>query len=59
MSTEDTTGNEAPEHLREQDDDADDVAGHKASFSADPDFSHNLGVDRPEGGDEGSSEKHT
>jgi hypothetical protein len=58
MSTEDTDGNEALERLRRQDDESDDAVGHKAGLSADPDFSHNLGVDRPEGEDDGAVEKH-
>jgi hypothetical protein len=57
MTTEDQ-GNEASERARNDEDESDDVAGHKASFGADPDFSHNLGVDRPESDEEGAVEKH-
>ena len=58
MSTEDTTGNEPPKRFARQDDESDDASGHKADQSEDPDFSHNLGADRPESDDEGTVEKH-
>jgi hypothetical protein len=58
MSTEDTRGNEPPKRFARQDDEPDDAAGHKADVSEDPDFSQNLGVDQPDGDDEGTAEKH-
>ncbi|MGA7988445.1 MAG: hypothetical protein WCB51_08615 [Candidatus Dormiibacterota bacterium] len=57
MSTEDTSGDEAPERFRRQDDEPDDTEGHRAGLSSDPDFSHNLALGRPED-DERAIEKH-
>jgi hypothetical protein len=60
MSTEDDTSGdeEAPERLVRQDEESDDTEGHKASFGADPDFSHNLALGRPDDDDEDAVEKH-